>query len=164
MVDEVKICVDAKVNFFAEYFTVPTDLQSEVDRFAADVTALGETCANAAEFEDQFIKTGLSARFNGLLPKCAAKAHKMTKEEKQHSRKVAKDILQENKKELVGDAVFDIAGYATTYTREELITQSREKMIEDGTLADYTIAKNTVEDIGRLGSFLKNKFGRRGNK
>jgi len=31
-------------------------------------------------------------------------------------------------------------------------------MLEDGTMSDYTIAKNYVEDGIMLGRFLKNKF------
>ena len=30
MVDEVKKCVDAKINFFEEFFSVPNDLKSEM--------------------------------------------------------------------------------------------------------------------------------------
>ena len=36
MVDEVKTCVDAKINFFEEYFSVPDDLKSEISSKTGD--------------------------------------------------------------------------------------------------------------------------------
>ena len=82
MVDEVKTCVDAKINFFEEYFSVPDDLKSEMDMFIKDTQALGEQCSSASEFEQQFSTSELLNRFNTLVSKCTAKAKKMTKEEK----------------------------------------------------------------------------------
>ena len=82
MVDEVKTCVDAKINFFEEYFSVPDDLKSEMDMFIKDTQALGEQCSSASEFEQQFSTSELLNRFNTLVSKCIPKAKKMTKEEK----------------------------------------------------------------------------------
>ena len=84
----------------------------------------------------------------------------MTKEEKKQSRGIAKDILVENKEDLAMYAAESAATSVRVAASEEITTRAREKMIEDGTLADYTITKNIVEDTGRLIGFLGKKFGK----
>ena len=131
---------------------------SEVNTFIEDVTTLGNSCNSAAEFEEKFVSTGLSDRFNAILPKCTPKSTKMTKEQKQQSRKIAKEIFMENKNEIIKDEVTYIAGRALNEVKDEAIAKNRERMIENDTYADYTIRKNYIEDGGRLVGFLKNKF------
>ena len=67
MVDEVKKCVDAKINFFEEFFSVPNDLKSEMEMFIKDTHDLGEKCSSASEFEEQFYTSELLNRFNTLV-------------------------------------------------------------------------------------------------
>lgn len=157
MIDEVKICVDAKVNFFEMYFEIPDSLQGEVDTFIRETTELGENCSSAAEFEEKFVSSGLSDRFNGIIPKCRPKSAKMTKEQKRHSVETAKEIIKENRKELAKDALTESANRVFHDIRDEQISQSRERMLEEGTMADYTIARNRAEHIRGLFRFLKNK-------
>lgn len=158
MRDEVKSCVDAKVNFFDMYFSVPESIQSEVNDFIRDTNTLGDRCSNAAEFEAKFISTGLSDRFNAILPKCKPKAAKMTREQKRKSMETAKEILTENRKELAEYAVKDTLNRIINDATDEQIQRSREQMIEDGTMAEHTIRKNRVENAGRFLRFLGDKF------
>jgi hypothetical protein len=158
MTDEVKKCVDIRINFFDEYFTIPEDMQNEVQAFIADITLLGNSCNSATEFEQKFVSEGLSERFNAILPKCIQKPVKMTKEQKKQSRKIAKEILAENKDELVDDALTYVANRGMNDLRDKAIAISREKMIEEGTMSDYTIRKNYIEDGIRFTRFLKDKF------
>lgn len=158
MTDEVKKCVDIRINFFDEYFTIPEDMQNEVQAFIADITLLGNSCNSATEFEQKFVLEGLSERFNAILPKCVQKPVKMTKEQKKQSRKIAKEILAENKDELVDDALTYVANRGMNDLRDKAIAISREKMIEEGTMSDYTIRKNYIEDGIRFTRFLKDKF------
>lgn len=158
MTDEVKKCVDIRINFFDEYFTIPEDMQNEVQAFIADITLLGNSCNSATEFEQKFVSEGLSERFNAILPKCVQKPVKMTKEQKKQSRKIAKEILAENKDELVDDALTYVANRGMNDLRDKAIAISREKMIEEGTMSDYTIRKNYIEDGIRFTKFLKDKF------
>ena len=156
-IDEVKVCVDAKVKFFELYFEVPNSLQGEVDAFIRETTELGENCSSAAEFEEKLVSTGLSDRFNGIIPKCHPKSVKMTKEQKRHSVETAKEILKENRKELAKNALTESANRVFNDIRDEQISQSRERMLEEGTMADYTIARNRAENVRGLFRFLKNK-------
>lgn len=158
MTDEVKKCVDIRINFFDEYFTIPEDMQNEVQAFIADITLLGNSCNSATEFEQKFVSEGLSERFNAILPKCIQKPVKMTKEQKKQSRKIAKEILAENKDELIDDALTYVANRGMNDLRDKAIAISREKMIEEGTMSDYTIRKNYIEDGIRFTRFLKDKF------
>lgn len=158
MTDEVKKCVDIRINFFDEYFTIPEDMQNEVQAFIADITLLGNSCNSATEFEQKFVSEGLSERFNAILPNCIQKPVKMTKEQKKQSRKIAKEILAENKDELVDDALTYVANRGMNDLRDKAIAISREKMIEEGTMSDYTIRKNYIEDGIRFTRFLKDKF------
>ncbi len=158
MIEEVKRCVDMRTNFFDEYFTIPENIQNEVDTFIADVTLLGNSCNSATEFEEKFVSKGLSDRFNAILPKCTPKPVKMTKEQKKQTGKIAKEILVENKDELIDDTLTYVTNRGMNDLMNEAIADRREKMLEDGTMSDYTIAKNYVEDGIMLGRFLKNKF------
>lgn len=158
MVDEVKTCVDAKINFFEEYFSVPDDLKSEMDMFIKDTQALGEQCSSASEFEQQFSTSELLNRFNTLVSKCTPKAKKMTKEEKKQSVKIAKDILYENRAEIDKDTLKDTANRIINDKRDEMLTKNREKMIEEGTYADYTIRRNKIKSIA---DFLEKIFNKK---
>ena len=158
MVDEVKTCVDAKINFFEDYFSVPDDLKSEMDMFIKDTQALGEQCGSASEFEQQFSTSELLNRFNTLVSKCTPKAKKMTKEEKKQSVKIAKDILYENRVEIAKDTLKDTANRIINDKRDEMLTKNREKMIEEGTYADYTIRRNKINTIR---DFLEKIFNKK---
>lgn len=150
MVDDVKKCVDARVGFFAQYFDIPQQMQEEVDSFIRDTNALGEKCADAGQFEAEFAATGLSDRFNAILPRCTQKQRKMTKEEKQASRKIAKEILYENRQDLAKSALDDAMQWVRVEAEDELTTRNRERMIEEGTFDDYTIAHNIGDTVGSL--------------
>ena len=158
MLDEVKSCVDAKINFFEDYFSVPDDLKSEMDMFIKDTQALGEKCSSASEFEQQFSTSELLNRFNTLVSKCTPKAKKMTKEEKKQSVKIAKDILYENRAEIAKDTLKDTANRIINDKRDEMLTKNREKMIEEGTYADYTIRRNKIKSIA---DFLEKIFNKK---
>ena len=158
MLDEVKNCVDAKINFFEDYFSVPDDLKSEMDMFIKDTQALGEKCSSASEFEQQFSTSELLNRFNTLISKCTPKAKKMTKEEKKQSVKIAKDILYENRAEIAKDTLKDTANRIINDKRDDMLTKNRERMIEEGTYADYTIRRNKINSIR---DFLEKIFNKK---
>ncbi len=158
MLDEVKNCVDAKINFFEDYFSVPDDLKSEMDMFIKDTQALGEKCSSASEFEQQFSTSELLNRFNTLVSKCTPKAKKMTKEEKKQSVKIAKDILYENRAEIAKDTLKDTANRIINDKRDDMLTKNRERMIEEGTYADYTIRRNKINSIR---DFLEKIFNKK---
>ena len=158
MLDEVKSCVDAKINFFEDYFSVPDDLKSEMDMFIKDTQALGEKCSSASEFEQQFSTSELLNRFNTLVSKCTPKAKKMTKEEKKQSVKIAKDILYENRAEIAKDTLKDTANRIINDKRDDMLTKNRERMIEEGTYADYTIRRNKINSIR---DFLEKIFNKK---
>lgn len=158
MLDEVKNCVDAKINFFEDYFSVPDDLKSEMDMFIKDTQALGEKCSSASEFEQQFSTSELLNRFNTLVSKCTPKAKKMTKEEKKQSVKITKDILYENRAEIAKDTLKDTANRIINDKRDDMLTKNRERMIEEGTYADYTIRRNKINSIR---DFLEKIFNKK---
>lgn len=162
-INEVRSCVDAKVSFFEEYFSIPDGLRTELDLFILDTEALGERCGSAAEFEREFMAAGLSDRFNALLPKCTPKAHKMTKEEKRHSRETAKAILLENKEGLAKDALADTASRLLHNVQDKKIQESHERMIADGSHAEHTIRRNRIQAAGSVVSFLGNIFKNKGD-
>ena len=158
MLDEVKNCVDAKINFFEDYFSVPDDLKSEMDMFIKNIQSLGEQCSSASEFEQQFSTSELLNRFNTLVSKCIPKAKKMTKEEKKQSVKIAKDILYENREEIAKDALKDTSNRIINDKRDDMLTKNRERMIEEGTYADYTIRRNKINSIR---DFLEKIFNKK---
>lgn len=164
MVDEVKKCVDAKINFFEEFFSVPNDLKSEMEMFIKDTQDLGEKCSSASEFEEQFSTSELLNRFNTLASKCTPKAKKMTKEEKKQSVKIAKEILNENKEEFAKDALRETTNRIINDKRDEMLAKSRERMLEDGTFDDYTIMRNRIHGINDIVRFIGNIFRKKVEK
>lgn len=164
MVDEVKKCVDAKINFFEEFFSVPNDLKSEMEMFIKDTQDLGEKCSSASEFEEQFSTSELLNRFNTLASKCTPKAKKMTKEEKKQSVKIAKEILNENKEEFAKDALRETTNRIINDKRDEMLAKSRERMLEDGTFDNYTIMRNRIHGINDIVRFIGNIFRKKVEK
>lgn len=161
MIDDVKRCVDMRVNYFDTYFTVPAAVQGEVNDFIRSITALGETCANATEFEAKFNSQGYSARFNSLIPKCTPKPARITKEDRKRFRSNAREIISENKEELLKDAASEAARTATLRAENALYRQNRERMIEEGTFGDYKKARDAAEDISSVAGFFKRHFGKK---
>lgn len=158
MTEDVKACYEARANYFDQYFTVPQDVQGDVNEFINQAAALGEGCANAAEFEEEFVSTGLSDRFTAVISKCTPKAHKMTREDRKKALQTTKDILSENKKDIARDAVESIAGRVSTELRGEAAEQIHLQRLADGTDAEYTARKNMIDDAGRAIGFLAGLF------
>ena len=158
MNDYVKQCVNARVDFFDKYYTVPTDLKPEVEAFINEINQLGDGAIDAADFENKFASSELSKRFNNLLTQCVPKAYHMTNEEKQHSKETAKAIFKEDRSRIIKEAADEAVEHATIMANEELIAKRREAMIEAGVFDEYTRVSNAADIITESGSFLKNLF------
>ncbi len=158
MNDYIKQCVNSRVDFFDKYYTVPEELKPEVETFVREINQLGNSVTDAVEFENKFVLSGLSERFNNLLTRCIPKAYNMTAEEKQHSRETAKEIFKEDRSRIIKETAADVVDHAAVTVTEELIAKRRESMIEEGVFDEYTRATNAVDIITESGSFLKNLF------
>ena len=73
-------CISARCDFFEKYYSVPAEVQGEVDRFIKKLKALGETSADAAAFEAAFAAKGMQEEMNALLMRCTPRPYQMTKE------------------------------------------------------------------------------------
>ncbi len=161
MQPDVKTCVDTRVNFFEQYYTVPQSVQSQVDEFIAKTMALGESCADAMQFEEQFVSTGLSATFNQILPQCTPKAVAMTAQQQEYSNQVKKELWEEQKGQIAKDLVNDVAESVSMRAESDMMQARRRAMAQAGVLDDYTRATNMVEDIGLGAKFLGGLFKRK---
>ena len=161
MNDYVKQCVNARVDFFDKYYTVPTDLKPEVEAFINEINKLGDGAIDAVDFENKFASSELSERFNSLLTRCIPKVYNMTNEEKQHSKETAKEIFKEDRSRIIKEAAEEAVEHATIMANEELIAKRRESMIEEGVFDEYNRASNAADIITESGSFLKNLFKKR---
>ena len=158
MNDYIKQCVNSRVDFFDKYYTVPAELKPEVETFIREINQLGNSVTDAVEFENKFVLSGLSERFNNLLTRCIPKAYNMTAEEKQHSRETAKEIFKEDRSRIVKEAAAEVVEHAAIMANEDLIAMRREAMIEAGVFDEYTRVSNATEIITESGSFLKKLF------
>lgn len=161
MQQDVLVCVNARLDFFEKYYTVPDGMRAEVDSFIAQVNALGERSADAGAFEAEFASSGLSAQFNAMLPKLTPVAQKMTAEQKAYSKQVRTEVLGQTPEQLAKDIVNDVADTIMVEAEEELIARRRREMTEAGVFDDYTRATNLVEDVGIVGKFFKGLFGKK---
>lgn len=158
MYDDVKKCIDARLDYLNLYLVSPPEIKPEIDAFSKDVTKLGEACSDAEEFERRFASERLFERFSSLVCKCTQRNTKMNASDIKRSVKTTGEILGNNKKQIVKDIVDDACMYARVEVVDRATMKSREQMIEDGTLADYTIKRNMVEDGLRILGSLARRF------
>ena len=164
MNENVKISVNARVDFFDKYYTVPQGLEPEVQAFISEINALGEGCADCPQFEAEFASRGLSDKFNSLLTRCTPKAYQMTKEEKQFAKETAKQMFKENRSEIIKHEINEAADHIMVEVEEELIAQKRKVMIEKGVYDDYTRASNYIDMAQDTTSFLGGLFKKKKKK
>ena len=157
MIEEVRICVSSRTDFFEKYVAVPPALQPELDIFLEKVNALGENCTGAAEFEQQFQASGLMDIFNSLVTRCTPQAYQMTAEDKAYSRQVAKEIFAEDKDRILKEAGQDLLESVEMKVESDLRAQRIREMSDAGVLDDYTRATNVIEDVGILTRLFKRK-------
>jgi len=162
MDENIKNSINMRTSFFEEYYIVPQEVKPEVDAFIDEINLLGETSSDAMDFESRFAATGLSEQFNVLLTKCTPKAYKMSKEEKQVVKETKKEMF--DGKEFAKHIAKETLDYASVMAEEELIAQSRKRMIEDDVYDDYTRASNALDIAERAGGFLTNLFNKKKKK
>ena len=153
MKPDIKPCVDTRMNMFEQYVEVPDELQADYEAFAQKISALAEASESAVEFEQGFASQGLQEVFNTLVAGCKPKAVAMTAEQKEESRRLAKEMNKGAGKEMARDAVDMMA----TELKQEAISMNRKRMIEAGTFDEYTRVSNAVDDVKRLGRLFKKK-------
>ena len=161
MKQDVLLCVNARLDFFNKYYTVPEAMQAEVDDFISKIKELGENSADSTAFEAAFTSSGLSAQFNAILPRLTPVPQSMTEEQKQYSKQVRKEVLGQTKGQLVKDIATDLADTVMVEANEEMIAQHREQMIDAGVFDEYTKVSNAVDNAGILGGFIKGLFGKK---
>lgn len=157
MIEEVRLCVEARTGFFGKYMSVPSTLQPEVNSFRERITALGEVSPNAAEFEQYFLNSGLSDVFNSLVTRCTPQPYQMTQEDKAYARQVAREIFTEDRKRILKEAGEDLVDSMEMKVESDLRTQRIKQMSEAGVLDDYTRSSNVIEDVGILARWLGKK-------
>lgn len=161
MLDDIRTCVNARTDFFGTYYDVPQSVQPEVVEFIKEINLLGENSRNVTEFENSFVSSGLSKRFNTLLTKCTPKALKMTAEQKEYSRQSAKEIFKEDKERIFKEAVEDVADSVSLKIESEVMEKNRQRRIEAGLDDDYTKISNACDNVEIAGGFLKKLFGKK---
>ena len=161
MIEEVRICVSARTDFFEKYVVVPAQLRPELDCFLSEINALGEGSASASEFEQEFQTTGLSDRFNALVSRCTPQAYQMTEADKAYAKQTAKEIFHEDKDRILKDAGRDILEGVTLKAESDISSARIRQMSEAGVLDEYTKASNAIEGVGIIGRFVSGLFGKK---
>lgn len=163
MKDDVRICVDAKINVFNEYFAVPETVGPDLDRLFEKIEALGEDCSNAMDFEERFLKE-LQQEYNMMFMQLTPKARPMTEAEKTESNRLSMELQYgtddpaEARKIRAKDALKDAVEIAQSEAEQEMISMRRKAMIESGTFDDYTRMTNIAEDAKIAGKLLGGLF------
>ena len=161
MRDDVKACVAARVDFFGQYYDVPPTVQEEVNAFVAQVQALGEQSADAQQFEAVFVSSGLSDRFNAILPKCTPKAVTPTAEQQAYSKQVRREMWEEQKAQIGQDILDDVTESAMMHAESNAQEASRRAMAEAGVLDEVTRASNAAEYASEAVGFFARLFGKK---
>lgn len=164
MKEDIKTCVDARLNMFRDYLEVPESVAEEYKNFEAKIFSLAEQSPYAAEFERRFQAEGLQDEFNSIVTKCIPKAVQMTAQQKQDSRNMTKEMMfgtSDNAgaaKGIAGMVLKDAADMATTELQQEALSQNRKRMIEEGTFDDYTRASNALDNAAAAGKIIGKLF------
>lgn len=164
MKDDIKPCVDVRLNMFRDYLEVPESVAEEYRNFEAKMLSVAEESSSATEFESHFQAEGLQDEFNSIVTKCTPKAVKMTAQQEEDSRNMAKEMVfgtSDNAgaaKGLAKMVIKDAADIATTELHQEVLAQNRKRMIEEGTFDDYTRASNTLDNAVAAGKIIGKLF------
>lgn len=164
MKEDIKACVDARLNMFRDYLEVPENIAEEHRSFVERMLSLADKSPDAAEFERRFQAEGFQDEFNSIVTKCIPKAVQMTAQQKKESRSMAKEMLfgtDDNAgaaKSFAGMVLKDVADIATTELKQEALSQNRKRMIEKGTFDDYTRASNTFDNAVSAGKLIGKLF------
>lgn len=162
MKPDVKQCVDARINFFEQYYIVPESVKGEVEAFCTEIIALAERSADATSFETGFASSDLNNRFTNLLTRCTPKPYTMTEAEKQASKEIKKEMTP--KGQLAKDVLGDVGDSVLMKMESDAQAMNRKMMIEEGVFDDYTRATNVVEDIGWIAGLAGKFFKKRKDK
>lgn len=157
MTEEVRVCVDAKLDSLVTYLEIPANVQPEFDDFCRRLAVFAEGFTGAQEFEAAFAQNELNTQFLSFYTKCTVKSTPMTKEQKKAALKTWGQMLEENSGDLAKEALTDIADTALLHAKSDMMTKNRERMIEEGTFDEYTRRSNRAEDAGNLLSRLFKK-------
>lgn len=152
----VQQCVNTRLDFFSKYVTVPEAVQPEVNAFVQEITALGEACADSAEFEAKFAANGLSDRFNGLVSRCTPIAQEMTAEQKAYSKQVYSEMY--SKEDMLKDIAKDAADTVMVEAEEEMIARNRRARVAAGVDDEYNRVTNQIEDAKTIGGWIGGLF------
>ena len=153
MKEEVRVCVEARIHMFDQYFIVPPAMQGEVEGFIAEITALGERSSDAATFEADFASSGLSDRFNALLPQLTPKAAAPSPELKEVKKQAMKETNPaKDWGKHAAKGLFDHFKYVLA---RETRHRVQKKMIENDTFDDFTRLSNLADDIETLNEQFK---------
>lgn len=163
MKDDVRTCVDAKINVFKEYFDVPETARPKLNELLGKIEALGDNCSDAMEFEGRFLQE-LQQEYNSMFMQVTPKARPMTEEEKAESERLSMELQYgtddtvEARKMKAKAALKEAADMAQTEAEQEMISMRRKAMIESGTFDDYTRMTNAAEDAKIAGKLLGGLF------
>lgn len=163
MKDDIRTCVDAKINVFKEYFDIPETVRSDLESLFEKIEALGDNCSDVMDFEGRFLQE-LQQEYNMMFMKITPKARPMTDEEKAESERLSMELQYgtddpvEVRKMKAKAALKEAADMAQTEAEQEMISMRRKTMIESGTFDDYTRMTNAVEDAKIAGKLLGGLF------
>ena len=157
----VKMCVDARLNMFSQYYTVPENVAADVEAFCQELIALGESSPDVAAFEAAFASQGFSDRFNALLVLCVPKPYQMNAQEQAYAQETAQEIFEEDKKRIQKELVEDIADTVQVKLDSDLHVLKRKVLNAAGVMDEYTKISNIAEDIGITGKGFKGLFGKK---
>ena len=161
MDSSVKMCVDARLSMFSQYYEVPANVAPDVEAFCRELTALGESSPDVASFEAAFASKGFSDRFTALLSVCVPKPYQMNAQEQAYADETAREIFEEDRERIEKELVEDAADTVQVKLDSDLRSVKRKIMIEAGVMDEYTKISNITEDIGIVGKGLKSLFGKK---
>ena len=150
----VKGCIETRRESLENYFLIPDDRREEIEAVFAEMEQLGETCADAAEFEQKFAASPTNQKYMDLFqtlkpdPKAVAGAVKDSVSQRYADKKnLVKDVAEM--------AAFEVKQEVIQPLRHEAYLEREEFLREN--VPGYMEAKTAANTAG----LLKGLFGKK---
>ncbi len=154
MDEYVKGCIDTRRDSLEQYFLIPEDRREEIDAIFAEMEAIGEASADAAQFEQALAQSPVNQKYMDLFqtlrpdPKSVAGAMKDSL-----------DARYSDKKNIVKDAADMVAMEVKTEViqpmRHEAYEQRKEFLRNN--VPGYMEARQAADMAGVVGRLFKKK-------
>lgn len=135
MDDIIKQCIDGRMNVFNNYNVTDESVFKKIEDLSKKMNEFGESCKDAMEFNDKFMKSPLNDEYNNLIVEVA---------------KVGNAQNMPSAKEVIADTVIDRAKTKIRPSRANLADKRDQALRDIPVVGDVMQARQTMDLFGKF--------------